>query len=278
LSGAFVSLNSILKSYWVPKGFAPTDRDATKSPLGVAKNILVRTMEQAHADQMRADIVRRAKLVDKYEMDWSRIQTIVRRWAAKDGIGKKAYTKILMAIMQSCGPRKIEVLDPNIQYYTLAQWEQKIGYKIEDDAFHFGSDDNALMADLKAWRELLGSDDYIIVQHGVAKDKNQAANAHITMADSAWVENWVVFKVTIILTASEIVKLVAEVRAFFKTSKISDIYGMSRKKLGAKVDTASYSAALKQAYPIAYSKSVLRNWSFGTHMCRRIYAIASVQF
>jgi hypothetical protein len=66
LSGAFVSLNSILKSYWVPKGFAPTDRDATKSPIGVAKNILVRTMEQAHADQMRADIVRRAKLEDKY--------------------------------------------------------------------------------------------------------------------------------------------------------------------------------------------------------------------
>ena len=34
---------------------------------------------------------------------------------------------------------------------------------------------------------------------------------------------------------------------------------MTRKKLGAKVDSASYSDALKDAYPKAYAKSVLKD-------------------
>lgn len=271
LTGALGKWTSMLKKHWVPRGFSDNDRDIAKSPIGLAKEILVRTQGEAYAERSRGDRARLDKLSDSFIEKWSNIQRVATRWAQNKEGGKTEAVQKLMSAELSAGMRKTAVLDANVQFYTLEQWEKLTGDSVED-GFYFGTEDRQLPADLKAWQKLVGPG-HIIVQHGKLKDKDQAINKYLLKGDSRFVENTVVFKPTLIFTADKIVKLVAEVRKHFKLTKPTTL---SREKLGANVGTRDYKDLLTEAFPASAAKAAARKWSFGTHIARKIYVNAAV--
>jgi hypothetical protein len=210
-------------------------------------------------------------LNDAFEVNWSDVHKWGTKWAENNIGGKKGAVQKLFALMLSGGPRKTAILDPNVQFYTIEQWEKKTNTSVED-GFFFGSEDTNIQIDLAKWRKLVGND-YILVQHGKLKDKKQSVNPFLLKGDSKWVENTVIFKPTLMLKASLYVQMVAEVRKHFGTTKA--VIGMTREKLGSKVGTRDYKVQLQKAFPNAAAKALKNNWDFGTHILRKIYVNAA---
>jgi 6-pyruvoyl-tetrahydropterin synthase len=96
LGGALVKFNRMIKNRWVKEGFSEKDRDEKRSPIGLAKAILVRTQGEAYRERERDDRAQMDKLNDAYEMQWSDVQTVATKWAENTIGGKRGAVQKLM--------------------------------------------------------------------------------------------------------------------------------------------------------------------------------------
>ena len=170
-----------------------------------------------------------------------------------------------MALGTCCGARKGEFLDPNIKFYTYAEWKRRQGrdattIPLGTDADHL----NITNPDAE-----LGS--HLLVQVKVLKDTDQKSNKYQD-SDGALVPNRVVIKPTLFYDAQEIVDKIA---AFRKKYNITKASFTNRVSASNNWGSALFKPVLKQFYHSSWAKSKQKGWSIGSHFGRKLYAVAS---
>jgi hypothetical protein len=246
-----------------------------KSPITVSESILHRTEKQATIDAQKREIRRMDQLKDLHNVRWFDIQKNATSFYENMSGGSMAIYMKLLVVMLSCGPRKSAVIDPDVQFITLDEYEKVSGRNFDEDGdFHFGSADDHIPIDLKKFQKESKGRDWVIVQIGVLKDKDQRINKYLLKGDSRYVLNRIVIKPTILYPAKDIVELVRKVRTFFGTTKKN--HGLTREQMGKKVDSDKMKAILTKAFPEAAQKAELNNWPWNTHFCRKLYVNSCV--
>ncbi len=177
-----------------------------------------------------------------------------------------AVASLILAIMASCGCRRGEVLDPSVTFEP---------YNRTGGAFHLGNqdkleDENVRVSET-AFGETIGFTN-VIVQTGIFKDRNQRMNQFVKPDDDRFTPHRAVVKVTIILTAQQIVDAVNAIRT---SNNITIANYPGRIQMDKVWPSSLFTPLLKKYFPNAVQKAKLHGWPLNTHYLRKFYSNAS---
>ena len=200
---------------------------------------------------------------------------------------------LLAALACSFGTRKMDLLDPNIKFYTYKRWNtlcKKNGLSVQP--FRIGSmrldddeHDSFININEERWSAQEGIDgpnmDYIGLQVGNTKDKHQRANRYMDKKDPRWITDLVIMKPNTILKMEEFVEgrnLVLKVlgisTANFKPTK----HKSARAIWSGRVGSSMISPVMKNLFPDSYALSLEYGYrsGFGLHFLRKVYVAAAI--
>ena len=276
----FVELTYIFKTYWVARGETPK----AGRHISVVRDLLRAEKSVVSQHIQEKEQLLYARLKDKFHESYADVQDkTLRAYDRVMAPGKGRVTNddlaaLGIALETSCGMRKIEYIDPFIEYLTYAQWQKRQQKKgLSDMVFRIGTNDDDAddpHEDSIAIRDkdMFASDigmEWVIVQIGVGKDSATQINQFIDADDERWVHARVLVKPSIILTAQQIVKGVKQFRSINNFTKANF---KNRKHQSSKWGTNQVAPVLREMYPVASAQAKANNWSFGTHYARKLYA------
>ena len=286
LRGAFVNFTGLFKTFYYNDHYDEVDKNMIKGPhIWAMKEVFhaEKAVVKAHQD-IRAQR-QNERLRDKYHEDYDETILKVLKWdkVGNDSKLKKDSILLLLSSMACMGCRKTAILDPNVEFYTYKEYQEKLKrdglYQrqmrlgVWKDATTPDKEFSFLIDDKNAYEKLFGSFANVIVQVGVLKDANQSMNKYLTdKNDKRLMPNKVVIKPTIILDAQTVVDNIKKFRSIHDITKENFV---SRKKSGAKVSTRNIKPFMIEYFPAAYALSESHRWEFGCHYLRKFYANSS---
>jgi hypothetical protein len=281
LRGAFVKINAIAREYFLKKYkkqpalshevFQKHWRKIMRGDKGVVLSLL---------DKKAAAM--RYRLENKFEVSWDHVTSTMRRYANNLSLNDDEFTSIHATQLEMCieanaGPRKIAVLDPIIKFYTYGDYQKhlkNIGV-IQPSVFRIGDEKSKIIIDDITEALLLFKEENIIIQVGVAKDKDQRDNRFLEMDDDRYIDGAVVYKPTAIFSAKDTIAMIERVRRFFKLNmKTRPTHSKARVKMGALISSRLTEQVLKADWPNLYKHAKKHGFQLSTHIFRKIYAVA----
>lgn len=265
---AYVNYNSLFKQYWIDKDCGETDwigKHVTE-----IRNILKLSDEEAkeNKDYLTQRLLLKSKDIIKVDFNeiLFNIRTIYNYIIVAFSINvlpsARDMIKFLLCIEGSNGPRKGEIMDPYIRFEKLDDYIKSnpvwtIGIQ-KDNTTTFNMDKMPSK--------------YIVVQHGISKDKTKSFNSYLNENDKRYQLENILIKPSICLTSEEIIVGIGLIRRFFNCNKETYV---SRTQNSNLIPSDQVRPALKEAFPTVYDQLESKNITIGTHCLRQIYGLMS---
>ena len=281
LRGGMVKINAIARGYFLrvykkqPRVgndvFEYHWRRIIRGDRGIVLNLLD---EKAKKQKYR--------LENKYEISWQHVTKTLRQYANNLELGDDEFTSVHatqleMCVEANCGARKIGVLDPLIKFYTYDDYQKHLKSLsiVQPSVFRIGDDDSTIVVEKEDEALTMFKRENMIVQVGVAKDKNQRDNRFLEADDDRMIDGAVVVKPTTVFGAADTIRMVERVRRFFNLSLSTRPTGTkARVKMGALIGNRLTSKVLTADWPMLSSHAAKHGFAIGTHVMRKIYAVA----
>jgi hypothetical protein len=109
---------------------------------------------------------------------------------------------------------------------------------------------------------------HLLAQRGVLKDAESTIDRFITPEDSRWVTDRLLIKMSIVLTAKQVID---GVKIFRKWTGITKENFPGRKNAGNRYGTRDLQPLIQKYFPRSFALAIAKGWSISSHHCRKIY-------
>ena len=224
----------------------------------------------------------RYRLENKYEIEWSFVTRQMRKYISYLELPDDEFTTLHAVALEflvecNAGPRKISVLDPIVRFYTYDNYMEHLDSLslTKPTVFRIGDEDSSItITDVEAALSKFKREN-MLVQVGVAKDKNQRDNQYLLPSDDRWTDGAVVFKPTCIFSAADTIRCVDRIRRHFDLSmKTRPTDSQARVKMGRLIHSRAMTAVLKADWAPLYNHAARHGFDLGSHIFRKIDAVA----
>lgn len=184
----------------------------------------------------------------------------------KNDLKKPDITKMLMCTQANNGPRKVEVLDNIIKYYTYADFVRLRSDDVIKQKVFIGEKGLNVETSDDIFKEL--DIQNCIVQIGKAKDKDQRLNKYLDEDDVRYNPNGaIIMKPTTFLSAHDVVKMIERIRWFFRKEDENH----DRVRIGSRISSRDINPILEEDFPGVVAHAKKFHLTTGSHLFRKIY-------
>jgi hypothetical protein len=283
LRGAFVTYTGIFKQFYVKKPYKEDPKEGVH--MKVVRNVLHADKSAVIAYLQEKEKRLTDRLKDKFVVDYD---DYCRKIMKMHTIGttaryKKDSVQLLLCIMGCIGCRKGALTDPNCEFYTYDEYQEILEARGEKhDTLRIGTwksptefdEEHSFEVESKdAYKKYFHDYKYTIVQKGVLKDSLQSINKYLLdKDDERYVEDKLVIKPSIILTAKQVV---SAIKLFREVNGINKESFKDRRSAAARFSTREIKPLIKEYFPVIFAQSARSNFEIGSHLMRKIFTNAS---
>jgi len=208
------------------------------------------------------------RMENNYTQPWDEYVAVMVKYSealkmAVTDMRKEDVVGLLICVEGGCCPRKTEILDPLIKFYTWKRYHEKFK-GLKPSGFILGDEKEGgvnLGDEKRALREM--DQERIIIQIGKAKDPGQR-DAKYELDPKTALESTmaIIRKPCLIFTAAEYCAMIKKIRQYFNLTRATRSESVdARRKLGALVGSRDVKPLLKRDWPnvIAHAEKIDSN-------------------
>ncbi len=204
------------------------------------------------------------KLKDVFVENYADLERKVLQMRDSKPTCKTESAELLLAAICASAARKMEIIDPSINFLTYADYikAEKRKTVILGDA-----EEDGIETPVEALNQ-----EFLLVQIGCVKDRSAQINPFVGSDDLRYMPSRVITKPCVFMPAADVVECV---RKFRELNGITLQSFRDRKIEGCVWSTAKLSKLLQKFVPRSFALAKQRHWSIGTHFARKISAAVS---